>query len=188
MRKVNELVFRLKPFSSDSKTMWQFYKLTLQSEFKHELDYLKLGNVLLMAFMFGPGIPIMMPMAFIYVFLNEFCLRAQLAYQHRAPFKFSNSMNERFTKFCSVLPILYASIGFWMYSNRQIFENEVLPKHKTHGFQNHNHTIVYSLTNFTPGTPLLILFVVAVFNFSIQVCGFKYHKLLGHLEGLNGKI
>ena len=50
--------------------MWQFYKLKLLSEFKYENDYLKLGNVLLMAFMFGPGIPIMMPMAFIYVILD----------------------------------------------------------------------------------------------------------------------
>lgn len=118
MRKVNQLKFRLKPFSSDSKSMWEYYKLKLQSDFLHELDYTKLGNVLLMAFMFGPGIPIMFPMAFLYVFFNEFCMRSQLAYQHRAPFKFSNRINDSFIKFCCVLPILYSGIGLWMYSNR----------------------------------------------------------------------
>ena len=139
-----------------------------------------------MAFMFAPGIPIMMPLAFIYAFLNDLFLRSQLAYQHRLPFKFENSKNQQFLKFCCFLPVLYSSIGFWMYSNRQIFDNVIA---QYNGFQDHKHTLIYSLKTFTPGTPLLILFVISVLNFLIQVVfGLKYHKLFGSLEPLNQKI
>ena len=94
--KLKELKFRFRPFSTDSKTMWQYYQIILQSEFQHELIFEELGMVLLMAFMFGQGIPIMMPIAFIYIFLNEFCFRAHLAYQCRAPIKIDNEINYRF--------------------------------------------------------------------------------------------
>lgn len=138
----------------------------------------KLGNVLLMAFLFGPGIPIMFPLALIYVLINESALRCQLAYQCRSPFNYSMEMNRSFIKFCSFLPILYGSFGLWMYSNRQVYDNAVLPKAYNNGLQDHSHTVIYTLTTFTPGTPFLFLLIIAVPNFIFTMWNLKYHKMI----------
>jgi len=97
------------------------------------MNMFKLGNVLLMAFMFGPGIPIMFPMAFLYVVFNESCLRFQLAYQCRTPNKYSSEMNRALVRLCAFMPVIYSSFGLWMYSNRQIYDNAVLPKAHSNG-------------------------------------------------------
>ena len=60
--------------------MWQYYKSELGNPWFFESNLFKLGNVLLMAFMFGAGIPIMFPLALVYVLINEMALRFQLAY------------------------------------------------------------------------------------------------------------
>lgn len=41
----------------------------------------------------------------------------------------------------------------------------------------HNHSVVYTLTTITPGTPLIFLLIVSTFNFVIVICNYKYSKL-----------
>lgn len=133
--------------------------------------------------------PIMFPLALLYVTVNESALRYQLAYQCRNPFNYSMELNQSFLKFCALMPILYSCFGLWMYSNRQIYDNAVLPKAFANGLQDHSHTVLYTLSTVTPGTPLILLLVVAVPNFIIVMCNFKYHKLFACLPGqLSSKI
>lgn len=47
------------------------------------------------------------------------------------------------------------------------------------GIVDHNHTIVYTLTTVTPGTPFLFLFVISLFNFICVIFGVKYTKIFG---------
>lgn len=60
--------------------MWQYFNSQLGNVWFFENNLFKLGNVMLMAFMFAPGIPIMFPLATLYVFINESALRYQLSY------------------------------------------------------------------------------------------------------------
>lgn len=60
--------------------MWQYFNSELGAQWFFENNLFKLGNVLLIAFMFGPGMPIMFPLALLYVVINESALRYQLAY------------------------------------------------------------------------------------------------------------
>jgi hypothetical protein len=55
--------------------MWQYYKSELGNQWFFETNLFKLGNVLIMAFMFGAGIPIMFPLALVFVLINEMALR-----------------------------------------------------------------------------------------------------------------
>lgn len=87
----------------------------------------KLVSVLLLAFMFGPGIPILFPMALIFVFVNENMVRYQIAYACNKPLKYSNNFIKILLRHCAFLPVLYSLIGIWMYSNRQIYDNAVKP-------------------------------------------------------------
>lgn len=173
---------------SKKKTMWQYFNSELGNEFLIENDLFKLGNVLLITFMFGPGIPILFPLALIYVNVNSLCLRYKLAYQCRKPISYSNDNNELFIKFCAFMPVLYSCFGLWMYSNRQIYDNKVLPRASINGIQDHSHTVVYTLTTFTPGTPFLILLVVALANFIVMVLELNLWKKITFVSELNEKI
>ena len=81
------------------------------------------------------------------------------------------------------MPVMYASFGLWMYSNRQIYDNAVLKKAYLNGLQDHSHTVIYTLTHFTPGTPLLFLLFVAVVNFCIIASNMKYYKVFSFMPG-----
>lgn len=127
------MVFKRKCFNSPAKTMWQYFNSELGMPWFFETNLYKLGNVLLIAFMFGPGMPIMFPLALLYVIINESALRYMLAYQCRNPFNYSMEMNKSFIRYCAFMPVIYASFGIWMYSNRQIYDNAVLPKAYANG-------------------------------------------------------
>lgn len=161
--------------------MWQYFSSELGNAWLFENNLFKLGNVMLMAFLFAPGIPIMFPFALLYVTINLLGTRHYLAYQCRKPFNYSNDMNVSLIKLLNFMPILYASFGIWMYSNRQIYDNAVLKKSKINGLQDHSHTIVYTLTTFTPATPLIVLLVIATINFFMVSTNRKYHKVFGGL-------
>lgn len=63
------------------------------------------------------------------------------------------------------MPLVYSFFGIWMYSNRQIYGNEVKPKVHANHPGDKSHTIKYTLTTFTPGTPLMFLLVAStVYN------------------------
>ena len=137
----------------------------------------KLGLVIVLAFLVGPAIPICFPIAFVFFSLLEIGTRYRLAYNLKLPFNIGNEMNKMFLKLCPLFPVFYSSFGFWMYSNRQIFDNNVVPKSRTNGIIEHNHTVVYSLTTLTPGTPLLILFVISIINLVFINFDIKYSSI-----------
>lgn len=70
-----------------------------------------------------------------------------------------------------------------MYSNRQIYDNAVLPKAYSNGLQDHSHTIVYTLTTVTPAMPLIFLLIIAVPNFFIILFNYKYHRIFKFVPG-----
>lgn len=136
-----------------------------------------MAGVVLLAFLFGPGIPILFIFALFNVIVGEMCLRYQLAYHFKKPFNYSNELNNMFIKFCSFMPVVYSGTGLWMYSNRQIFDNAVSPMDRSKGTVNHHHKISYSLTTLTPGTPFLFLLIVSTFNFICVISNVKFSKL-----------
>lgn len=90
---------------------------------------------------------------------------------------YSNKLNKFFVLICTFCPIIYASWGWWAYSNRQIFENIVYPRYRINGYVEHRHTVVYSLTTLTPGTPMLILLFLAILNFVRVVLKYSKFKI-----------
>ena len=86
-------------------------------------------------------------------------------------------------------PILYSAIGFWMYTNPAIIGNNVKPIHSIKSKHDTNHQLIKSLTEISPGTPFLILFIISVFakldhHFKIQKRLFKKYKM----HDLNQKL
>ena len=55
------------------------------------------------------------------------------------------------------------AIGFWIFSNKQIFDNLVIPLKEQDEDMNHGHTIIGSVLQVTPGTTFLIFLVFHLF-------------------------
>ena len=51
-------------------------------------------------------------------------------------------------------------LGFWFFSNREIFYNEIKPLKFQNGKKNHEHPILEGVWNKSPGTPFLIFLVI----------------------------
>lgn len=75
------------------KSVWDYINVELGPYFMVEVNMFALGNVLLLTFMFGAGIPILFPLALLYVIFNEGNMRVQLVYLNRKPFNASNRLN-----------------------------------------------------------------------------------------------
>lgn len=135
--------------------------------------------------MFGPGIPILFPLALLYVLTNESMMRLQIAFLCKKPFNYDKKLIKTFMKHCAILPVLYASYAIWMFSNRQIFDNVVQPLSKLDSVQDHSHTIVYTMTTITPALPLQILLVISILNFLYFILPLKIRLPFDFLSGEN---
>lgn len=87
--------------------------------------YSSIINIVFITFMFGAGIPILYPIAFLSLITFYVIERLLVAYSYREPPLFDQSLNREAIKMLMLAPILYLSVGFWMYSNKQIFSTEV---------------------------------------------------------------
>lgn len=118
VKAAKKLWFQKGLFNKPGKNMWDYYKIEKGSEFQLEQVAYKLAGVVLLAFLFGPAIPILFVLALMNVVLCDLCLRYQLAYHHKKPFNYSNELNNMLIKFCAAMPVIYSAVGSWMYSNR----------------------------------------------------------------------
>lgn len=90
-----------------------------------------------------------------------------------------------FVKFLSFLPVIYSLIGFWMYSNVQIFDNKVIPKIRVNDVQDHQHQVIRSVFTFSPGSPFLLLAVFSTLNFIKLIINVKLSRFCGLKRKLN---
>lgn len=63
------------------------------------------------------------------------------------------------TNYCIYLLL---PMGFWTYSNRQIFENHIIPISHNLDIMEHGHTILGSMTRISPGTPFFVILVIHI--------------------------
>lgn len=78
-----------------------------------------------MTFLFGPGLPILFPIALMAMIILNITYRMELAYFCRAPPVYDNKMNKTVIEFLSTAPLLYMGMGAWLYSNQQTFKNDI---------------------------------------------------------------
>ena len=111
-------------------------------------------------FLFGPGIPILFPIALFGMLTLYVTNRITLAYWHRRPPVYDYKMNETTINMLAFAPLLYSIFGAWVYSNQQTFFNSVQPVTNEALFMNANHTFSQFFTQLTPGTVFAIYLLV----------------------------
>ena len=93
----------------------------------HKVDE-KLSNILNITFvtlMYGMGLPILFPIAFLYLFTLYTLERFQIAYFYQMPPAMDDRMTKNALEKLSRAPLIFLLNGYWMLSNRQMFENVV---------------------------------------------------------------
>jgi len=78
-------------------------------------------------FLFGPGLPILFPIALFGLIVLYTTNRLSLAYLCRQPPTYDEKMNSTTVSLLRVPPFLYVVMGAWVYSNQQTFYNKVQP-------------------------------------------------------------
>jgi len=76
---------------------------------------------------YGPGIPVLFPIGLVALIILYFVERFSMAYYYRIPPNYDDDLNYTMLRDLLWFPILYAGIGFWMFTNCQIFGNVVEP-------------------------------------------------------------
>jgi hypothetical protein len=97
--------------------------------------------------MFGAGIPILFPIALLSLFVFYVFERLLVAYSYREPPLFDQSLNREVIKLLMLAPILYCAVGFWMYSNKQIFDKDLYFMETYSQHMITNHTISRAFDN-----------------------------------------
>ena len=91
---------------------------------KH-VKYSQLLNVTYVTMMYGLGLPMLFPIALLSYFIFWATERYQLAYCFQMPPAMDDKMTVNAMKLLSYTPILFLFNGYWMLSNRQMFENVI---------------------------------------------------------------
>lgn len=80
--------------------------------------YAAILNVVLIAFMFGAGLPILFPIAAMSMAVLYCVEKALIYYSYRQPPVYDSELNDSVLGILSYAPILFYSFGYWMLSNK----------------------------------------------------------------------
>ena len=101
--------------------MAAFIDLYSGPEFQIHWKYAYMLTVVYITFLFGPGLPILFPIALgslVFLFTVE---RLLLAYSYRKPPMYDDTMNAAALNLLMLSPIGYILSSAYMYSNQQVF-------------------------------------------------------------------
>ena len=82
-------------------------------------------NVTYVTMLYGVGLPILFPIAFVSYFVFWATERYQVAYTYQLPPSMDDRMTANAMRLFNYTPILFLFNGYWMLSNRQIFQNDI---------------------------------------------------------------
>ena len=94
-------------------------------EFIIHYKYSGILNVTYVTMFYGPGLPILFPIAVI-SYIIIYCIeRYGLAYTYQMPPAMNDMLTKNALNLLSYSPILFLLNGYWMFSNLQIFDGVV---------------------------------------------------------------
>ena len=120
-------------------------------------------NVSFCAFLFGPGMPILFPIAWFAVFLQYTMERLMMAYSYRKPVMYDSQINRDCLMILRFAPILYVFSAAWTFSNQQVFFGEVVYDVNDYLYASTNHTAKQLWKQISPASVYAIPVTVFIF-------------------------
>lgn len=141
-----------KSVKTSTKTLNAYTALYSGPEFDIHYQYSNILVITWVTFLFGPGLPILFPLAFLGMIILYCTNRLTLAYFHRRPPVYDQRLNETTLYLLRFAPLLYTFMGAWVYSNQQTFRNKVTANTNGEPFMQSQHTVDEFFTQVNPGT------------------------------------
>ena len=114
------------PYKTKSKTIQAFVDVFKGPIFSIHYKYSFMLAVTYVVMLYGAGMPILFPLAFIAIVVQYTLERLLIAYCYIQPPMIDSSLNQTTIYMLSVSPIIYAFASAWIFSNQQVFKNRVV--------------------------------------------------------------
>ena len=106
------------PEYTSKKTLFAYKNLYCGPGFDIHYQYANMLVITWVTFLFGPGLPILFPIALLGMIILYCTNRISLAYFNRRPPVYNAKMNNIVLKLIGFAPLLYVCMGAWVYSNQ----------------------------------------------------------------------
>mmetsp|Transcript_32756 Transcript_32756/g.40537 ORF Transcript_32756/g.40537 Transcript_32756/m.40537 type:complete len:101 (-) Transcript_32756:798-1100(-) len=92
-------------------------------------------------FLFAPGLPVLFPVALFGIVVLYYTNRASLAYFCSRPKDYNTKVMQTTLNLLKIAPFFYITMGAWVYSNQQVFKDEVNSIKYSQIFMDSGHTL-----------------------------------------------
>ena len=140
-------LFTAQEESTKTITIYQYVELYSGPVYMIHYKYAAILNVTLIAFMFGAGLPVLWPVSCASMAVLYGVEKAMIYYSYRQPPVYDAELNDSVLGILAYAPILYYSFGYWMFSNKQIFSNDIVWRGTLSEREMTNHLWDDTLTN-----------------------------------------
>lgn len=144
-------------YITKQSSMQLYIDLYSGPEYMIHFKYSIILNVMYVTMMYGLGIPILFPIAAATYFVLYTVERLMVAYYYQLPPAFDDKLTKNAVAILKVSPILYLSFGYWMLSNKSIFQNYWEYIDTTTAQMGSGHT--FATLTIDQALPVLIMFL-----------------------------
>lgn len=116
--------FKCSKYKTSTTTMQQFVNLYAGPEYLIHYKYSRVLNIVFITFMFGIVLPVLFPIALLSLIITYFAEKLSIVYYYKEPPSYDQKLNNTAIKILAWAPFLMFTFGFWMMSNKQIFNNK----------------------------------------------------------------
>ena len=153
------------PYKTKKTSMAAYKDLYSGADYVIHFKYSGVLNIVYITMMYGIGMPILFVLAAFNFFNQWVCERIIVAYQMRLPPALDDKLTVNCIGMLKLAPILLLFNGYWMITNRQIYENNWSYIGKSTDSMLSQHEVSFSIDW---GTPALFMATAAVGILAIQ--------------------
>lgn len=128
-------------YKTNLTTIHKYVDLYGGSEYLIYWKFSRIINLAWVTFMFGPGIPILYPTFLLALVIQWVVERLCMAYYYKQPPLYDEKLSNNTVNLLYFSVLLQMLFGFWMFTNNQMFANEVYPMVEAYSPVRSGHSI-----------------------------------------------
>lgn len=148
-------------YMTKTTQIYQYLDLYTGPDYIVHYKYSGVLNVIYVTMLYGLGLPALFPIAFLSFFIFWATERYQLAYTYQLPPAMDDRMTVNAMNLLAYTPIMFLMNGYWMLSNRQMFENTINSLTYSTGQMSSAHGWS-TLGNMDQASPMLLIVIAFV--------------------------
>ena len=158
-------------------TLQKYLNLHAGPEFQIHNRYSAILVIVFVCMLYGTGIPILYPIAFISLFIRYIMDRVLLTYYNQKPPQYDDDLAKETNKLLPWAGIIHLLVGFWMMGNPLMFTNNTVPFNSSNDVRSTGHDLnsIFKLNHST------MYFILGCFAFILYLFRHFFTKILKKL-------